>query len=75
VVVFGIVGVVPNGAERFLRQTRGSLGEMPVLIPNRQEVNEVFNLRNPVGRKASNLLDQRFVLGARENWTTSTLEK
>lgn len=31
---------------------------MALLIPNRQEVDEVFNLRHTIGRKTSNLLDQ-----------------
>jgi hypothetical protein len=31
---------------------------MPILIPSRQEVDEVFNLSHPFGRKALNLLDQ-----------------
>jgi hypothetical protein len=53
VVVFGVVRIVPNSAECFLGQTRSSLREMPVLVPNRQEVDEVFNLRDPFGRKAS----------------------
>jgi hypothetical protein len=59
-VVLGIVGIVPNGAERFFGQTGGSLREMPILIPNRQGVDEVFNPRHPFGRKASNLLEQGF---------------
>jgi hypothetical protein len=33
---------------------------MPILIPHRQEVDEVFNLCHQFGRKASNLLDQGF---------------
>src|SRR5260221_4003692 len=59
-VVFGIVGVVPNGAECFFGETRGRVREVPFLIPNRQEVDEVLNLRHAFGRKASNLLNQGF---------------
>jgi hypothetical protein len=59
-VVFGVIRVVPDSAECFFGQTRGCVREVPFLIPNRQEVDEVLNLRHPFGRKASNRLDQGF---------------